>query len=266
MTGEICMFHKYGFCKNGDKCKKSHLKEVCLKWECDSKKCNKRHPRPCKYLSQNGHCKFDSKCSYSHRQPKMIEDQNLKIEALERMIQSQNETINELRVKMLQHQRRELDQLQSQINLLKSQNTEKESLIKKLDSAVKDLKEKHVSENSEKTEDVDESDDEEERPDRFDDEMFTEYLMQWLGKIELFVRQKVGDDEGMRKGYFEFVEEIRKECEDRKFWRVTYDLTFLVVKMRIEPQHMSEFQKDPNNATLEYIEKVRNKLKTKDYN
>ena len=77
----------------------------------------------------------------------MIEDQNIKIEALERMIQSQNDIINDLRIKMLQQQRREVDQPQSQINLLKSQNTEKENLIKKLDNAVKELIEKNVNEN-----------------------------------------------------------------------------------------------------------------------
>ena len=106
MTGEICMFNKYGFCKNGDKCNRSHLKEVCLKRECDSRKCDKRHPRPCKLMMENGFCKFGTKCSYSHRLPKTIEDQNIKIEALERMIESQNETINYLKVKMLENHRR----------------------------------------------------------------------------------------------------------------------------------------------------------------
>ena len=141
------MFNKYGFCKNGDKCNRSHLQEVCLKRECDSRKCDKRHPRPCKLMMENGFCKFGTKCSYSHRLPKTIEDQNIKIEALERMIQSQNDIINDLRIKMLQQQRREVDQPQSQINLLKSQNTEKENLIKKLDNAVKELIEKNVNEN-----------------------------------------------------------------------------------------------------------------------
>ena len=85
-------------------------------------------------MMENGFCKFGTRCSYSHRLPKIIEDQNLKIEALERMIETQNETIEDLKVKMLQNHRRELDQLQSQINLLKLQNTAKEGLIKKLDS------------------------------------------------------------------------------------------------------------------------------------
>ena len=103
MTGEICLFYKYGFCKHGDKCNKSHLREVCPKRECDSRKCDKRHPRPCKLMMENGFCKFGTKCSYSHRLPKIIEDQNLKIEALERMIENQNETINDLKFKMLEN-------------------------------------------------------------------------------------------------------------------------------------------------------------------
>ena len=154
MSGEICMFHKYGFCKNGDKCNRSHLQEVCLKRECDSRKCDKRHPRPCKLVMENGFCKFGTKCSYSHRLPKIIEDQNIKIEALERMIESQNETINYLKVKMLENHRRELDHLQSQINLLKSQNSAKENLIKKLDNQtalieLKDEDESTLQESSE---------------------------------------------------------------------------------------------------------------------
>ena len=85
-------------------------------------------------MMENGFCKFGTRCSYSHRLPKIIEDQNLKIEALERMVETQNESIEDLKVKMLQNHRRELDQLQSQINLLKLQNTAKEGLIKKLDN------------------------------------------------------------------------------------------------------------------------------------
>ena len=133
MTGEICLFHKYGFCKNGDKCTKTHLKEECRDRECDTKKCDKRHPRPCKLLLQNGFCKFNLKCSYSHRLPKMIEDQNIKIEALEKKIESQNNIISDLKIKMLEGQKKELQQLQHQINLLRMKNSEKEDLIRKLD-------------------------------------------------------------------------------------------------------------------------------------
>ena len=136
MTAEICLFNKYGFCRNGDKCHKTHLKEVCHKRECESKKCDKRHPRPCKFQMQNGFCKFDSKCNYSHRLPKMIEDQNLRIEALERKLEDQNETIKGLKVKILENQKSEVEKLQTQINHLKLKNKEKEIQIQKLDELV----------------------------------------------------------------------------------------------------------------------------------
>ena len=133
MTREICLFYKFGFCRNGDKCKKSHLTEVCNKRECDYKKCDKRHPRPCKYQLQRGFCKFDSKCSYSHRLPKMYEDQNMKIEALERQINDQNETIKDLKIKMIEYQKTQVEQLQTQINYLKLKIIEKEVHIQKID-------------------------------------------------------------------------------------------------------------------------------------
>ena len=102
-------------------------------------------------MTQNGFCKFDTKCSYSHRLPKMIEDQNIKIKALAKIIEDQNmrlegfdkliqyqdEVIEELKEKLFESQRKEIDQLQSQINLLKSNNTEKEKLIKKIDNELK---------------------------------------------------------------------------------------------------------------------------------
>ena len=145
MTREYCLFHKYGFCKNGDKCAEVHLKEVCNERDCQTKNCNKRHPRPCKFMSQYGFCKFNSKCSYSHKLPKMIEDQNAKIEALERKIEDQNEVIKDLKIKMLENQRKEIDKLHKEINLLKSKNNEKELLIQKIDSAVKNMEEKHAT-------------------------------------------------------------------------------------------------------------------------
>ena len=157
------MFDKFGFCKEREKCERTHLVELCVKEECDARKCDKRHPRPCKLMTHNGFCKFDTKCSYSHRLPKMIEDQNIKIKALAKIIEDQNmrlegfdkliqyqdEVIEELKEKLFESQRKEIDQLQSQINLLKSKNTEKEKLIKKIDN---ELKVKQVIEEEEANE------------------------------------------------------------------------------------------------------------------
>ena len=38
MTGEVCMFDKFGFCKLQNSCKKVYLKEICLLEECENKK------------------------------------------------------------------------------------------------------------------------------------------------------------------------------------------------------------------------------------
>ena len=56
------MFDKFGFCKEREKCERTHLVEVCVQEECDARKCDKRHPRACKYYQQNGYCKFKSDC------------------------------------------------------------------------------------------------------------------------------------------------------------------------------------------------------------
>ena len=39
MTGEVCMFNKFGFCKWEANCKKIHLDEICLLEECESRIC-----------------------------------------------------------------------------------------------------------------------------------------------------------------------------------------------------------------------------------
>ena len=97
MTGEICLYDKFGYCKRETKCNRIHLKETCNLLQCNYQRCQKRHPRTCKFYNQNGNCKFGSKCKYDHKMPKSMETQNKKIEALERktemlleMIKDQN--------------------------------------------------------------------------------------------------------------------------------------------------------------------------------
>ena len=143
MREEVCLFQKFGFCRNGDRCKRVHLKEVCSNRECDSRKCNKRHPRPCKFFRDNDFCKFNSECSFSHKLPKYVEDQNVKMEAMERktgnlqkQIIDQNETIRILRNQLFESQKREVDRLQKQINDLKAKNDEKKKALKNLNEMI----------------------------------------------------------------------------------------------------------------------------------
>ena len=43
MNREVCLFDKFSYCKNGVKCLRIHLKEVCWNRECDYRKCNQTH-------------------------------------------------------------------------------------------------------------------------------------------------------------------------------------------------------------------------------
>ena len=53
----VCRFHKFGFCKFKSDCKNKHIEEICEEKSCD-KKCDKRHPKPCKYFVNFGDCKW----------------------------------------------------------------------------------------------------------------------------------------------------------------------------------------------------------------
>ena len=140
MIREVCLFDKFSYCKNGVKCSRVHLKEVCLKRECDYRKCNKRHPRPCRFFRENGFCKFGTRCRYSHRVSKEIEENNQKIESLEevtkklsKQVADQDAEIKALKLELCQIANVELKGLRKQIDDLIKGNDEKEKAIKKLE-------------------------------------------------------------------------------------------------------------------------------------
>ena len=133
MYREVCLFDKFSYCKNGDKCLRIHLKEVCQIRECDYRKCDKRHPRPCKIFRIRGFCKFGKSCRYSHRLPKEVEDQNKRIETLEeitkklsKQVTDQNHKIKDLRINLLESESRTIKRLQKQIDDLVESNNQKE--------------------------------------------------------------------------------------------------------------------------------------------
>ena len=134
MTAEICMFNKFGFCKKGDSCRKIHLVEICLKDGCDARKCDKRHPRPCRFFNQKGFCRFEINCKFSHKPNKTIQEQNLKIEALVektemllRMIEEQKSTIECLKAKVEERQDKEVDNVKEKENTVKSIQVDNEN-------------------------------------------------------------------------------------------------------------------------------------------
>ena len=94
MAREVCFFDKFSYCKNGDSCGRLHLKEVCLVRGCDYRKCEKRHPNPCKTFMLKGFCRFGKSCKYSHRLSKEAEEQNKKIESLEEVTKQLSNSIS----------------------------------------------------------------------------------------------------------------------------------------------------------------------------
>ena len=147
MNREICLFDKFSYCKNGVRCLRIHLKEVCWNRECDYRKCNKRHPRPCKIFIEKGFCRFGTSCRYSHRPPKIIEEQNKKIESLEnktvnllKQVTDQDVIIKDLKKKLFEMECKEIQNLQKQIDDLVEKNDEKERAIKKLETEFNDIK------------------------------------------------------------------------------------------------------------------------------
>ena len=137
MTAEICMFNKFGFCKKGDSCRKIHLVEICLKDACDARKCDKRHPRSCKFFNQKGFCRFETNCKFSHKPNKTVEEQNSKIEALERktemllkMIEEQKATIEGLKAKVEEKHFEKVDNENQKENSVESIKAVKEIVFK----------------------------------------------------------------------------------------------------------------------------------------
>ena len=156
MIREVCLFDKFSFCKNGVKCMRIHLKEVCQVRECDYRKCNKRHPKPCRIFRMNGFCRFGTSCGYSHRLPKEVEEQNEKIKSIEKVnlllskqVEDQSNEIKELKIRLIDIESRALKSLQKQVDDLAKYNSEKETAIQNMKLKYGKLVEKVVEINNE---------------------------------------------------------------------------------------------------------------------
>ena len=116
MTGEVCMYDKFGFCKWENSCKKVHLKETCLLEECENKsRCQKRHPRPCKF-TERGYCKYGDTCRFDHRPPKYFRSLISRLDTLEKE--------NERLVKVIKDQDKRIEKIAKKGEITNSQNKE----------------------------------------------------------------------------------------------------------------------------------------------
>jgi len=63
---EVCIFPKFGYCKNRDMCFRKHFHETCNRIGCDGKDCDARHPKTCRNFARTQSCMFGSDCAYKH--------------------------------------------------------------------------------------------------------------------------------------------------------------------------------------------------------
>ena len=67
MRERICVYEKFGFCRNGAGCKFTHPTLVCDDEKCNIKDCSKRHPQACRFFTSYSHCKFGDTCKFLHK-------------------------------------------------------------------------------------------------------------------------------------------------------------------------------------------------------
>ena len=152
MTRNLCTKNKFGFCKFSDKCRFRHINVKCEEKTCPVYTCEKRHPRTCRNFRNLGYCKFTTYCKYQHIKHKHIEENSVKIAKLENNIPSDKNDESlakqvEVRMdkfeKMLNNQRKDLEEKNDQISSLKIKLIELENKYadekKSNDIKIKDL-------------------------------------------------------------------------------------------------------------------------------
>ena len=119
-----CLFHKYGHCNFGVKCKHYHATQLCNKGSCNIQVCDKRHPSLCKFFNAYGRCKFNEFCSFSHSLEDSHRDTTsitLRLDAVEKLVKEKDAVISTL---------------QNEITLIREEN---KLLEKKLSQTIVDV-------------------------------------------------------------------------------------------------------------------------------
>ena len=221
MAQEVCLFDKFSYCNNGDKCLRIHLKEVCLIRECDYSRCNKRHPRPCKIYRNRGFCKFGTSCKYSHRLPKEVEEQNKRIKSLEeitvklsKQVADQTDEIRDLKIKLVESESRTLNKLQQEVDALTKSNEQKEKAIKNLEKDAekrnKQEKESVVDEQEKCSVTIEEAVG---RDERCEAEEIKNYTINYAQKALVHIEEVEAEINKIRKNAKDFKKSVESKCK-----------------------------------------------------
>ena len=79
MTQPICYKNKFGYCKYSERCFQRQVTLVCDDAKCEVFKCEKRHPKICRYYRDFRRCKFTVGCKYKHENQSIKKLDELKL-------------------------------------------------------------------------------------------------------------------------------------------------------------------------------------------
>ena len=264
----VCRFFKFGFCKFKSQCRYKHVTEVCDDQKCNTKSCQKRHPRMCKYFVNFGSCKLGTTCAYAHeiQRNKEIGRLEQKLEELTKIINGKDDVIKNLA---------------SKIEDLVKKNNEKDDIIEKLVKDVKELstkqeEDKNISASSKKvtraskkkeniekvvlTKKSSSSEILNENPIDKNEE-FIECCSKLLGEIEVKTHKEqntILGRQAMKNAYKNTVSQMDKEKERLNIYE--FDLVYFVNKVKLLLKK-SEFDENTAEAILEHVKSVNEDLK-----
>ena len=125
-----CLRSKFGFCKFGRRCDKTHFTEVCDDQYCRGNNCDKRHPVVCFFFRVYGRCKFGTFCEYGHpmKKEQKLEDD---VKALKLEVSDLKNKVDVLLKKLTEIETLKTDKIEKSDDKLENTKVQNESAEKR---------------------------------------------------------------------------------------------------------------------------------------
>ena len=128
------MLNKFGFCKFNERCIYRHVTLVCEDYKCDVSKCEKRHPKICRFYRDYKRCKFTVGCMYKHENTYDI------LEKFQKKFEEVKCNHNDKDIE------EKLESMENKIEVQRKQIEEKKSEIASLELRMEELEKKFANE------------------------------------------------------------------------------------------------------------------------
>ena len=137
---KICLKNKFGFCKYSERCFYQHVSTVREDYRCDVYKCEKRHPRICRYYRDFQRCKFTVGCKFKHENKYEI------LEKLEQKIKEFKCDHKDKEIAKNTKDERKLENMEIKLENQRKEIEEKNSKIASLEIRLDELEKKFLNE------------------------------------------------------------------------------------------------------------------------